>query len=104
MLLAPILAKIAFLFGPAEYFALYLLAFCTWVEWPSNQAKAAISVCLGLGIAMVGVDSSTGLTRFTGGNLHLFDGIDFLVAIVGLFAVSEVFIFVESHGRDPALA
>ena len=54
---------------------------------------------------MVGVDSSTGLTRFTGGNLHLFDGIDFLVAIVGLFAVSEVFIFVESHGRMiPALA
>ena len=104
MLLAPILAKIAFLFGPAEYFALYLLAFCTLGGiGSSNQAKAAISVCLGLGIAMVGVDSSTGLTRFTGGNLHLFDGIDFLVAIVGLFAVSEVFIFIESHGRDSSI-
>jgi len=101
MLLAPILARVAFLFGPAEYFALYLLAFCTLGGLGSkNQAKAALSVCLGLGISMIGVDKSTGLTRFTGDNLHLYDGIDFLVAIVGLFAVSEVFIFIESHGKN----
>ena len=104
MLLAPILARIAFLFGPAEYFALYLLAFCTLGGIGSNnQAKAAISVCIGLGIAMIGVDNSTGLTRFTGGNMHLFDGVDFLVAIVGLFAVSEIFIFIESHGKDSSI-
>lgn len=104
MLLAPILARIAFLFGPAEYFALYLLAFCTLGGIGSqNQAKAAISVCLGLGFAMIGVDNSTGMTRFTGGNLHLFDGIDFLVAIVGLFAVTEVFVFIESHGKDSTI-
>ena len=64
MLLAPILAQIAFLFGPAEYFALYLLAFCTLGGIGSqNQAKAAISVCLGLGLAMIDVDNSTGMTR-----------------------------------------
>ena len=104
MLLAPILARVAFLFGPAEYFALYLLAFCTLGGLGSdNQAKAALAICLGLGIAMVGVDSSTGLTRFTGGSLHLYDGIDFLVAIVGLFAVTEVFVFIESHGKDSAI-
>ena len=105
MLLAPILAKIAFLFGPAEYFALYLLAFCTLGGiGSSNQAKAAISVCLGLGIAMVGVDSSTGLTRFTGGNLHLFDGIDFLVAIVGLFAFLKYLSLLKAMAAIPALA
>ena len=104
MLLAPVLARIAFLFGPAEYFALYLLAFCTLGGIGSqNQAKAAISVCLGLAFAMIGVDNSTGMTRFTGGNLHLFDGIDFLVAIVGLFAVTEVFVFIESHGKDSTI-
>ncbi|MBT5575049.1 tripartite tricarboxylate transporter permease [Alphaproteobacteria bacterium] len=104
MLLAPILARVAFLFGPAEYFALYLLAFCTLGGLGSkNQAKAALSVCLGLGISMIGVDKSTGLTRFTGDNLHLYDGIDFLVAIVGLFAVSEVFIFIESHGKNSSI-
>ncbi|MEK9531623.1 MAG: tripartite tricarboxylate transporter permease [Alphaproteobacteria bacterium] len=104
MLLAPILARVAFLFGPAEYFALYLLAFCTLGGLGSkNQTKAALSVCLGLGIAMIGVDKSTGMTRFTGDNLHLYDGIDFLVAIVGLFAVSEVFIFIESHGKNSSI-
>jgi len=104
MLLAPILARVAFMFGPAEYFALYLLAFCTLGGIGSNnQAKAAIAVCIGLGISMIGVDNSTGLTRFTGGNMHLFDGVDFLVAIVGLFAVSEIFVFIESHGRDSSI-
>ncbi len=104
MLLAPMLARVAYLFGPAEYFALYLLAFCTLGGMASNnQAKAALASCLGLGIAMIGVDSSSGLPRLTGGNLHLFDGIDFLVAIVGLFAIAEVFFFIESHGKGSSI-
>jgi len=52
---------------------------------------------------MIGLDNSTGMGRFTGNNLHLMDGVDFLVAIVGLFAVSEVFIFIESHGKSSAI-
>lgn len=104
MLLAPILARIAFLFGPAEYFALYLLAFCTLGGMASNnQRKAALAACMGLGIAMIGLDNNSGLPRLTFDSLHLMDGIDFLVAIVGLFAVSEVFIFIESHGKNSAI-
>ncbi len=101
---APLLARVAYLFGPAEYFALYLLAFCTLGGMASNnQAKAAIASCIGLGIAMIGVDNTSGMPRLTGGNLHLYDGVDFLVAIVGLFAVAEVFFFIESHGKDSSL-
>ena len=104
MLLAPMLAQVAFLFGPAEYFALYLLAFSTLGGIASNnQRKAALAACIGLGIAMIGLDNSSGMPRLTGGNLHLLDGVDFLVAIVGLFAVSEVFIFIESHGKSSAI-
>ncbi|MEP2782880.1 MAG: tripartite tricarboxylate transporter permease [Pseudoruegeria sp.] len=104
MLLAPVLAGVAFLFGPAEYFALYLLAFATLGGMSSNnQAKAAIASCIGLGIAMVGVDNNSGLPRLTGGNLHLYDGVDFLVAIVGLFAISEIFFFIESHGKNTSI-
>lgn len=104
MLLAPILSRIAYQFGPAEYFALYLLAFSTLGGIASsNQAKAALASCIGLGIAMIGLDNQTGMPRLTGGNLHLMDGIDFLVAIVGLFAVAEVFIFIESHGRGSSI-
>ncbi len=104
MLLAPVLSRIAYQFGPAEYFALYLLAFSTLGGIASNnQAKAALASCIGLGIAMIGLDNQTGMPRLTGGNLHLMDGIDFLVAIVGLFAVAEVFIFIESHGRGSSI-
>lgn len=104
MLMAPMLARVAFKFGPAEYFALYMLAFCTLGGIGSNnQAKSAIAAAIGLGIAMVGLDKTTGMPRFTFGELHLMDGVDFLVAIVGLFAVAEVFHFIETHGRDSAI-
>ena len=104
MLLAPLLSRIAYQFGPAEYFALYVLAFSTLGGISSNnQAKAALASCFGLMIAMIGLDPNSGMPRLTGGNLHLMDGIDFLVAIVGLFAVSEVFFFIESHGKGGAL-
>ena len=104
MFLAPMLSRVAFQFGPAEYFALYMLAFCTLGGVGSNnQAKAAMAAAIGLGIAMIGLDKTTGMPRFTFGELHLMDGIDFLVAIVGLFAVAEVFHFIESHGKNSAI-
>jgi len=99
VLLAPQLVEVALLFGPAEYFALFTLAFATLGGLSSkNQAKAAVAAAIGLGIAMIGVDGQTGVPRFTFNNMHFYDGIDFLVAIVGLFAVSEVLVFVENHG------
>lgn len=104
LLLAPLLAKVAYKFGPAEYFALYLLAFCTLGGMSSNnQAKAALASCIGLGIAMIGLDNNSGLPRFTFNNLHLMDGIDFLVAIVGLFAIAEVFFFIEGKGKSSSI-
>ena len=104
MFMAPMLARVAFQFGPAEYFALYMLAFCTLGGVGSNnQAKAAMAAAIGLAIAMVGLDKTTGMPRFTFGEMHLMDGVDFLVAIVGLFAVAEVFHFIESHGKDSAI-
>ncbi len=97
---APMLVKLALLFGPAEYFALFTLAFATLGGVSSkNQAKSAMAAALGLGIAMVGIDGSTGSQRFTFGSVHLLDGIDFLVAIVGLFAISEVLLFMEHRGE-----
>lgn len=96
VVLAPQLVKVALLFGPAEYFALFVLAFATLGGISStNQAKSAFAAALGLAIAMVGVDGQTGVPRYSFGIIHLYDGIDFLVAIVGLFALSEVFIFLE---------
>jgi putative tricarboxylic transport membrane protein len=100
--LAPQLVKVALLFGPAEYFALFTLAFATLGGIAArNQAKAAIAAALGLGIAMIGVDHQTGVPRLTFGEIHLYEGINFLVAIVGLFAISELLLFLE-HNRGKA--
>ena len=64
MVLAPLLAGVAYLFGPAEYFALYMLAFLTLGGLASNSpAKALIAACIGLGIAMIGLDNATGMPR-----------------------------------------
>ena len=98
--IAPQLVKLALLFGPAEYFALFTLAFATLGGITNrNQAKAGIAAALGLGTAMIGVDHQTGVPRLTFGSIHLYDGVDFLVAIVGLFAISEIFLFLEHKGE-----
>jgi putative tricarboxylic transport membrane protein len=101
---APLLVKVALLFGPAEYFALFCLAFATLGGIAStNQAKAAFAAALGLLIATVGVDGQTGVPRFTFGEVHLYDGIDFLIVLVGMFALSEVLVFLEHrHGEAEA--
>lgn len=97
--LAPQLVDVALLFGPAEYFAMFTLAFATLGGVTSaNQAKAAFAAAIGLALAFVGVDGQTGVPRFTFGNVHFYDGIDFLIAIVGMFALSEVLVFIEERG------
>ena len=98
ILLAPMLAKFALSFGPAEYFALFMMAFATLGGITGkNPVKTMIAAILGLMISTVGMDMSTGVQRYTFGVLKLFEGIDFILAIVGLFAITELLLFVEHH-------
>jgi putative tricarboxylic transport membrane protein len=101
--LAPVLARFALSFGAAEYFALFVLAFATLGGVTGkNPVKSALAAGIGLAIATVGIDLSTGTQRYTFDVLELFEGIDFIVAIVGLFAVSELLLFIEAHqGSTP---
>ncbi|MDN6320951.1 MAG: tripartite tricarboxylate transporter permease, partial [Marinobacter sp.] len=98
IMLAPVLARFALTFGPAEYFALFLLAFATLGGITGkNPMKTVIAATLGIMISTVGIDISTGTQRYTGGVLELYEGIDFILAIVGLFAISELLFFVEAR-------
>lgn len=91
VLLAPILARWAIRFGPAEYFALMVFAFAVLSSLSGRTvAKGMVSAALGLLIASVGLDPNSAVPRFTFGQLRLFDGVDFVVVTLGLFAVSEV--------------
>jgi len=91
MFAAPLLAQWAIKFGPAEYFALIVFAFSTLSSLAgSNLAKALIATLIGLMISTVGLDVMTGVSRFTFGTPHLYDGFDFVVVVIGFFAVNEV--------------
>lgn len=89
--LAPWLADLSASFGPAEYFALALFAFVATSSVVTDSAvKGLLSLLLGLGIAVVGVDAVTGVPRFTMDSPHLFDGISLVTVTVAILALGEV--------------
>lgn len=101
MLFAPLLVKVAIHFGPAEYFALYILAFATiGGVTGANPAKALLGAMIGLALGTVGIDPQSSVPRFTFGEIHLYDGFQTIVAIVGLFAISEVLVLLDTHLAD----
>ena len=85
-------ANFALRFGPAEMFALVFFALTATVTLSQgNLLKGFISLAFGFMLSSIGIDPQTGLIRFTLGITALQDGIDFLVAMIGLYAVAEVF-------------
>lgn len=104
ILFAPILAQWALIFGPAEYFALMVFAIaCLGSMLAQNPLKSFLSALIGLGLATVGVDANTGVYRFTFDSVHLSDGIQFIVVVIGLFSVSEILLMLESTSSGQAL-
>ncbi|MBL8907517.1 MAG: tripartite tricarboxylate transporter permease, partial [Rhizobiales bacterium] len=88
--LAPLFVKLSLLFGPAEYFALMILAFTTVSALlGTSLLRGVVSLFLGLAFGLVGTDVLTGQPRLTFGILELLRGIDVVVVAVGLFAVGE---------------
>ncbi|MFM7284854.1 MAG: tripartite tricarboxylate transporter permease, partial [Betaproteobacteria bacterium] len=89
--LSPVVAGFALKFGPPEYFAVCLLTFCAFVGMSHDPPfKTIASMMLGFGLAAVGQDSMTGTLRLTFGQTELLKGFDFLIAVIGLFGISEI--------------
>lgn len=100
ILLAPLLAKWALAFGPAEYFVLMIFAFCCLTSLLGKQpVKGVLAAMIGLSISVVGVDANSGVYRYTFESVHLADGIDFVVIVIALFAVSEMLEMLEKVVR-----
>lgn len=96
--LAPQLARIALAFGPPEYFALAVLGLTVIATAEGKSLlKALVSGLAGLFFATVGIDSITGFTRFTFDASVLSNGVSFIPAIIGMFAVSEVYRRLEAE-------
>lgn len=113
ILFAPALGKISLMFSCLEYFlvACFGLLVVSGLTG-ENQAKGIFSALLGLLIGCVGMDSITGVSRFTFGQIWLEDGLDSTPILIGLFSISQVLVLVDKLLRgtgntiveDPAAA
>jgi putative tricarboxylic transport membrane protein len=89
--MAPLVAKFALKFGPPEYFAVYLLTFCSFVGMGKGSPfKILASMAIGFALAAVGMDTVTGQLRLTFGFPDLMRGFDFLIGVIGLFGIGEI--------------
>ncbi|MBJ3774136.1 tripartite tricarboxylate transporter permease [Acuticoccus mangrovi] len=90
-LAAPQLARFAIGFSSFENFWLATLGItCAILAGSGTVAKNFASLFLGLFVASIGIDVAVGHPRFTFGNVELYDGVSFIPAMIGLFAMSEV--------------
>lgn len=98
ILVSPLLASVALTFSQPEYFALAITALTLIASLGARgMKKAAIAGVFGLLMATVGIDPMTGDPRFTFGGKALIGGINFIPAIIGAFAISEVLSRAESE-------
>ncbi|MCI2418135.1 tripartite tricarboxylate transporter permease [Saccharopolyspora sp. K220] len=90
--LAPVVADFATSFGPPEYVALMAVAFVTVSALLGpDLLKGIASLLVGVAIGLVGIDSQTGQPRLSFGVDSLLDGIDVVIVVIALFALSEAF-------------
>ncbi|MEH2510330.1 putative tricarboxylic transport membrane protein [Nitrobacteraceae bacterium AZCC 1564] len=95
-LVAPLVAKFALQFGPAEKFAVFFIAFCSFIGMGKEPPfKTIVSMMIGFALATVGLDSVTGQLRLTFGFTELLNGFDFLIAVIGLFGIGEILLTME---------
>jgi putative tricarboxylic transport membrane protein len=96
---APLLARVAYQFGPPEYFALAVFGLSMVAAIGGDSpVKNLLAAALGVLLATVGLDLTTGVERFTFSVYALSDGIEFIPVLVGLFAISELLEQATQHG------
>lgn len=88
---APALAEIALKFSSFEYFWLACLGLsCAAFVSTGEPVKGVVSLLIGLLISTVGIDGTSGHPRFTFGSVELMGGVNFIPAMIGMFAMAEV--------------
>ena len=92
LLLAPRIAEFALEFGPSQMFlfSVFALTIIPAAKAASLQ-KSILGGCFGLLVATVGSDPQLARPRGTFGFTILRNGVDFIVVLIGLFVVAEMF-------------
>lgn len=99
IILAPLIGRVGRLLGPAEYTMLMVMAFLLVAAGAKQDTvKGMIMACTGLLLSFVGRDITTATPRYTQGSVFLEDGIPFVAAVIGLYAMSQVIAFARDGG------
>ena len=98
---APALARVSVAFGPSAIFAIVLFAL-TCIAWLSqgSMVKGLLGGVIGLFLTTIGQDNYTGMTRFSFGSDVLRGGLTLIPILIGLFALSEVFVRAAKLGMQ----
>jgi len=100
LLLLEQVAAVAIRFGPAEIFALVLFGLSTICGLAERSLlRGLVAGVLGLMIMIIGLDELDGVGRLTFGTVQLQQGVNMLVAMIGLFAVPQVITTFIDYGR-----
>jgi len=92
VLLVDFISTFAIRFGPAEIFMLVLFGFSTICGLSERSLfRGLVAGVLGLMLMTIGIDDIEGVQRFTFGNVQMLQGVNLLVAMIGLFAVPHIF-------------
>ncbi|MFC7052530.1 tripartite tricarboxylate transporter permease [Hansschlegelia quercus] len=95
-LLSGWVAQFALRFGAAEYFAVYFMAFASFIGMSGGSPfKTLVSMMLGFACATIGMDTISGESRLTFDWDPLIGGVSFLIAVIGLFGLGELLITME---------
>lgn len=103
ILLAPVLARIAPLFGSREIFLAALLGMVlVVVAHRGRSAAAGALLCFGIFLQTIGLHPGTYTKRFTFDQTFLASGVDLIVVVLGLFAISQAFaLLISRDARKP---
>ncbi|MDH5798819.1 MAG: tripartite tricarboxylate transporter permease, partial [Paracoccaceae bacterium] len=99
------LADLALAFGPAEEFALVLVAFTTFVGLGGDDVlKTIIMICLGLVLSTVGLDLISGQPRLIFFDMPgFYSGISFLALAIGVYGIGEVLFTIETEQKGQSV-
>lgn len=95
----PVIRPIVLRFGPPEFLMLTVLGLSFIVSLSGrNLTKGFIMAAFGFLLAMVGLDPQSSIQRFTFGQLYLWEGINVVPVVVGLFGGAEVLTLMITKG------